>query len=115
MTPAGPGWAGGAEDKPAEDKPAEDNPAEGNPAEGNPAEGNPAEGDGPTGDGPTGDGAGAWPRGSDFVRSLARGLDVIKAFGPERPRMTLSEAARATGLTPRRRGGSSSPSRSSGT
>ncbi len=35
----------------------------------------------------------------DFVRSLARGLDVIKAFGPERPQMTLSEVARATGLT----------------
>ena len=36
---------------------------------------------------------------SDFVRSLARGLDVIKAFGPENPQMTLSEVARATGLT----------------
>ncbi len=35
----------------------------------------------------------------DFVRSLARGLDVIKAFGPERAHMTLSEVARATGLT----------------
>jgi len=35
----------------------------------------------------------------DFVRSLARGLDVIKAFGPDRPQMTLSEVARATGLT----------------
>jgi IclR family pca regulon transcriptional regulator len=35
----------------------------------------------------------------DFVRSLARGLDVIKAFGPENPHMTLSEVARATGLT----------------
>jgi IclR family transcriptional regulator, pca regulon regulatory protein len=35
----------------------------------------------------------------DFVRSLARGLDVIKAFGPESPQMTLSEVARATGLT----------------
>jgi len=37
--------------------------------------------------------------GPDFIRSLARGLDVIKAFGAERPRMTLSEVARATGLT----------------
>jgi IclR family transcriptional regulator, pca regulon regulatory protein len=35
----------------------------------------------------------------DFVRSLARGLDVIKAFGPDNPQMTLSEVARATGLT----------------
>jgi IclR family transcriptional regulator, pca regulon regulatory protein len=35
----------------------------------------------------------------DFVRSLARGLDVIKAFGPDNPHMTLSEVARATGLT----------------
>jgi IclR family transcriptional regulator, pca regulon regulatory protein len=35
----------------------------------------------------------------DFVRSLARGLDVIKAFGPDDPQMTLSEVARATGLT----------------
>jgi IclR family transcriptional regulator, pca regulon regulatory protein len=33
------------------------------------------------------------------VRSLARGLDVIKAFGPDNPHMTLSEVARATGLT----------------
>jgi IclR family transcriptional regulator, pca regulon regulatory protein len=36
---------------------------------------------------------------SEFVQSLSRGLDVIKAFGPERPEMTLSEVARATGLT----------------
>ncbi len=35
----------------------------------------------------------------DFIRSLARGLDVIKAFGSENPRMTLSEVARVTGLT----------------
>ncbi|HTT91255.1 MAG TPA: IclR family transcriptional regulator C-terminal domain-containing protein [Acidimicrobiales bacterium] len=35
----------------------------------------------------------------DFVRSLARGLDVIKAFGPDSPQMTLSEVARATGLS----------------
>ena len=44
-------------------------------------------------------GAGHVSASSDFVRSLARGLDVIKAFGPERPQMTLSEVARATGLT----------------
>ncbi len=49
---------------------------------------------GGAGDGPT-DG----PANPDFVRSLARGLDVIKAFGPENPQMTLSEVARATGLT----------------
>jgi IclR family transcriptional regulator, pca regulon regulatory protein len=44
-------------------------------------------------------GAGNGSTSSDFVRSLARGLDVIKAFGPETPQMTLSEVARATGLT----------------
>ncbi len=33
------------------------------------------------------------------VRSLARGLAVIQAFGPERPAMTLSEVAAATGMT----------------
>lgn len=35
----------------------------------------------------------------DFVRSLDRGLAVIRAFGPDRPQLTLSEVARATGLT----------------
>jgi IclR family pca regulon transcriptional regulator len=34
-----------------------------------------------------------------FVQSLARGLDVIKAFTAEQPEQTLSEVARATGLT----------------
>ena len=34
-----------------------------------------------------------------YVQSLARGLEVIRAFGPERPEMTLSEVARATGLS----------------
>lgn len=38
-------------------------------------------------------------RDSDFVQSLDRGLAVIKAFGPERERLSLSEVARATGLT----------------
>jgi IclR family pca regulon transcriptional regulator len=33
------------------------------------------------------------------VQSLARGLGVIAAFGPESPEMTLSEVARETGLT----------------
>lgn len=35
----------------------------------------------------------------DYVQSLARGLSVIKAFGAENPRRTLSDVARATGLT----------------
>ncbi len=41
----------------------------------------------------------AQPRDSDFVQSLDRGLAVIRAFGPERERLSLSEVARATGLT----------------
>lgn len=36
--------------------------------------------------------------GPDFVESLARGLDVLAGFGPQRPSMTLSEVATATGL-----------------
>jgi IclR family pca regulon transcriptional regulator len=36
---------------------------------------------------------------SQFVQSLARGLDVIKAFTAERPEMTLSDIARVTDLT----------------
>jgi IclR family pca regulon transcriptional regulator len=35
----------------------------------------------------------------DLQLTLLRGLDVIRAFGPERPYMTLSECATATGLT----------------
>jgi IclR family pca regulon transcriptional regulator len=35
----------------------------------------------------------------DFVQSLARGLAVITAFSSERPAMTLTEVAQATGLT----------------
>jgi IclR family transcriptional regulator, pca regulon regulatory protein len=38
------------------------------------------------------------PKG-DFVQSLERGLAVIRAFGPERPALTLSDVARQTGLT----------------
>jgi IclR family pca regulon transcriptional regulator len=34
----------------------------------------------------------------DFVEAVARGLDVLKAFGPDRPRMTLAEVAAETGL-----------------
>jgi IclR family pca regulon transcriptional regulator len=35
----------------------------------------------------------------DFVRSFERGLAVLRAFGPDRPAMTLSEVAQASGLT----------------
>jgi IclR family transcriptional regulator, pca regulon regulatory protein len=38
-------------------------------------------------------------RSSDFVQSLDRGLAVIRAFGPDRERLSLSEVARVTGLT----------------
>ncbi|MGH9087931.1 MAG: IclR family transcriptional regulator [Acidimicrobiales bacterium] len=38
-------------------------------------------------------------RRADFVQSLERGLAVIRAFGPERSRLTLTEVAHATGLT----------------
>lgn len=37
--------------------------------------------------------------GAHFVQSLERGLKVITAFGPEAPDQTLSDVARATGLT----------------
>lgn len=36
--------------------------------------------------------------GPDFIEALARGLDVIRAFGPNRPVMSLSEVAAAAGL-----------------
>jgi IclR family pca regulon transcriptional regulator len=36
---------------------------------------------------------------ADYVQSLDRGLAVLCAFSPERPSMTLADAARATGLT----------------
>jgi IclR family pca regulon transcriptional regulator len=36
--------------------------------------------------------------GPDFIEALARGLDVIKAFRPGRPVMSLTEVATATGL-----------------
>lgn len=35
----------------------------------------------------------------DYVNSLARGLEVICAFTRARPRMTLSEVAKSTGMT----------------
>jgi IclR family pca regulon transcriptional regulator len=34
----------------------------------------------------------------EFVEAIARGFDVVKAFSPGRPSMTLSEVAVATGL-----------------
>lgn len=34
----------------------------------------------------------------DFVTALARGLSVVRAFGPDTPRMTLAEVARRVGL-----------------
>lgn len=36
--------------------------------------------------------------GPDFIEALARGLDVIRAFQPGRPAMSLTEVATATGL-----------------
>lgn len=36
--------------------------------------------------------------GPDFIEALARGLDVIRAFEPNRPTMSLSEVASAAGL-----------------
>ncbi len=51
------------------------------------------------GDGQVGLSASKAGRASDFVQSLERGLSVIRAFGVERPELTLSEVARATGLT----------------
>ena len=38
-------------------------------------------------------------RNSDYVQSLERGLEVIRAFGVESPELRLSDVARATGLT----------------
>jgi IclR family pca regulon transcriptional regulator len=36
---------------------------------------------------------------SDYIQSLERGLAVLRAFGPERTGLTLSDVARITGLT----------------
>lgn len=38
-------------------------------------------------------------RPAEFVQSLERGLSVIRAFSRERPRLTLSDVARETGMT----------------
>ncbi|MCW2795140.1 IclR family transcriptional regulator C-terminal domain-containing protein [Nocardioides sp.] len=37
---------------------------------------------------------------SDFVGSLAKGLEVLQVFDREHPEMTLSEVAKATGISP---------------
>jgi IclR family transcriptional regulator, pca regulon regulatory protein len=50
-------------------------------------------------DEPNGAAAAGHERNSDFVQSLDRGLAVIRAFGPDRERLSLSEVARVTGLT----------------
>jgi IclR family pca regulon transcriptional regulator len=49
----------------------------------------------------TGDGgaAGRPAAGEQFVQSLARGLDVVRAFDAEHPALTLSEVAERTGLS----------------
>src|SRR4051795_9188212 len=36
--------------------------------------------------------------GPEFIEALARGLDVLRAFGADRPRMTLAEVAAASDL-----------------
>lgn len=38
-------------------------------------------------------------RPAEFVQSLERGLSVIRAFSQDRPRLTLSDVARETGMT----------------
>jgi IclR family pca regulon transcriptional regulator len=45
------------------------------------------------------DNHGTAKRGTEFVQSLERGLAVIRAFDGEHPDLTLSDVARATGLT----------------
>lgn len=39
------------------------------------------------------------PARSEEIRSLVKGFAVIKAFGPDHPKLTLTEVARATGLS----------------
>jgi IclR family transcriptional regulator, pca regulon regulatory protein len=53
----------------------------------------------PDAEGQDGPAQAALGRNSDFVQSLDRGLAVIRAFGPDRERLSLSEVARSTGLT----------------
>ena len=54
----------------------------------------------PTADGPSDGPAAPARRGhSDYIQSLERGLAVLRAFGPDRSSLTLSDVARITGLT----------------
>lgn len=45
------------------------------------------------------DSSGDEPRSGEFVQSLDRGLAVIRAFGAERPELSLSDVAREAGLS----------------
>jgi len=38
-------------------------------------------------------------RKDDIIHSLARGIELLRAFGPESDRMTIAQAAKSTGLT----------------
>lgn len=40
------------------------------------------------------------PDKEQFVTSLARGLSVLRSFGPDRPEQTIGQVAEATGLSP---------------
>ncbi|HYA45683.1 MAG TPA: IclR family transcriptional regulator C-terminal domain-containing protein [Acidimicrobiales bacterium] len=82
------GKAGGVAGEEAGTEPAGDGAVAKEPVAGRPVPGRPMA-EGAAADGPAG----------YFVRSLARGLDVIKAFGSDRRQMTLSEVARVSGLT----------------
>ena len=55
--------------------------------------------DSPADDSPADDSAPGPGRRADHVQSFARGLAVIRAFGGDQPELTLSDVARATGLT----------------
>ncbi len=39
------------------------------------------------------------PQSKEFIQGLARGLEVIRAFGTTRPQMTLTDVARETGFS----------------
>ena len=51
------------------------------------------------GDAATGEPTGEDERSRDFVRSLERGLAIIRVFSAERPSLTVSEIAHEAGLT----------------
>jgi IclR family pca regulon transcriptional regulator len=52
-----------------------------------------------SGDAATGEPTGEDERSRDFVRSLERGLAIIRVFSAERPSLTVSEIAHEAGLT----------------